>query len=325
MGFLSIKSLKIVLLSLAILGVEGYFIATVPTTSASHNPPNAGGCGQFLQVTTTENPSCDASTNSSLNQNYAAIYTVKSLGQPLHLQVNTQTWYCTDPYPHDGSDTSRLSCRKSLATNAFGADVAAGGTKDIPVSRNLDQPACGSVQTDMNFDVFIHGQKVCSYGNPNYVLGSSFCSSGRTCDQASPTPTISPYPSPTLTSTPTPDVSASPTPTPWVTSSQSPTPTPTPTPTWGPTATPTPTGSATPTPTSGPTATPVPTSGPTPTPGSGITINVSQQQQQQQILAAATVAPAPVTTQLPSTGAGSDTLFFLGTLIPLGIKLKKLL
>lgn len=320
MGFLSFKSFKIFPVVIAILSVEAYLVIAVPTTSAYHNPPNAGGCGQYLQVTTSENPACDATTNSSLDQSYSAMYSVKSLGQPLTLAVNTQTWYCTNPYPHDGSDTSRLACRQGLLTNALTASVPAGGTKDITLARNLDQRACGSVQTDISFDVFVNGQKVCSYGNPTFVYGFSFCSTGKMCGQVSPTPTTQPSPTPTTRPSPSPTPTCTPTPTlsPSVTMSQSPTPS----------------SAATPTPTTTPTSSPAPTAAPqtsiTPTPqtSQNITVNVSQSQSQsqtvtQQVLAAATVAPAPTTSTLPSTGSGSDILFALSTLIPLGWKLRK--
>ncbi len=58
-----------------------------------------------------------------------------------------------------------------------------------------------------------------------------------------------------------------------------------------------------------------------------ININVEQhqeqQQQQQQAVLGASVAPASTTTQLPSTGAGSEVLFGLLGLLPVGFKLRK--
>lgn len=52
------------------------------------------------------------------------------------------------------------------------------------------------------------------------------------------------------------------------------------------------------------------------------TINV--QQQQQQAVLAASVQPAVTTTQLPSTGSGTEVLFTLLGLLPIGFKLRKL-
>lgn len=70
---------------------------------------------------------------------------------------------------------------------------------------------------------------------------------------------------------------------------------------------------------------PTPTSGCTSNCGS-TTINVQQQQQQQQqIVLAATVAPAPTTTQLPSTGANDFAIIpSLLSLVAAGWKLRKL-
>ncbi len=324
MGFLNSKPYKIVGLVLAILAIECGAIFSVPTTSAFHNPPNAGSCNNIIQVTTSENPSCDSSINSSMTS-YSTTYHVQSLtSNPYTLQWNKESWYCTDPFPHDGTDKSRLACLKSPVTSAGSTSLPGNRSTDVVIPGHFDQAACGSLQTDLSFKVIDNNNNmVCTYGTPDFTFGFSFCSTGKTCGQPTPTQTTSkPTLTPTCTTTPrkkpTPTSTTSVTPTGSLTATATPTSgAPTPTPTSGPTSTPTPTGQPIPT-QSGPTLTPQPTN-------ENLIINVSQsQQQQQQLVLAATVAPAPQTTQLPSTGGGADVFFTLLSLIPIGIKLKKL-
>ncbi len=128
---------------------------------------------------------------------------------------------------------------------------------------------------------------------------------------------------------PTPTPTTAPTPTPTVAPTATPTPTSTPTPTVAPTATPTPTSAPTPsvTPTDTPTPTAAPTEAPTPTPVIVInntnnntnnnTVNVTVPQQA--ILAASTTPTA-----LPKTGPVDGVLFGLLTLIPVGLKFRKM-
>ena len=51
---------------------------------------------------------------------------------------------------------------------------------------------------------------------------------------------------------------------------------------------------------------------------------INVQQQQQQAVLAASVAPAVASSQLPSTGSGTEVLFTLLGLLPVGFKLRKL-
>lgn len=114
-------------------------------------------------------------------------------------------------------------------------------------------------------------------------------------------------------------VSCQPNPTP--TPTQAPTPTITVTPTCTPTPTVTPTATPTVTPTETPSVTPTETPTPTPTPQT-ITVVV------QSVEATPTptlpqVQPAAPVTSMPGTGAETDVLFGLLSLIPAGLKLRK--
>src|SRR5690348_1482415 len=127
MGFFFSKRLKILGLVLAILGVEAYFIVSVPITSAFHNPPNSGGCDNVVLVTTSENPSCDAPSEVNPDMtSYSATYHIQALTTNTYtLKWNKQSWYCTDPFPHDGNDKSRLACRQSPVTAAGNVQLPA--------------------------------------------------------------------------------------------------------------------------------------------------------------------------------------------------------
>lgn len=172
--------------------------------------------------------------------------------------------------------------------------------------------------------------------------------SGVNCQPPTPTPT----PRPTSTPTPTPRPTNTPTPRPTNTPTPTPKPSATPTPTNAPTATPTPTTM----PTATPTETPVPTQATiavatnvNQTNGSNTAtqnqndnnnntnnINITNNNTSSAVVEAqveqatptptpeeVTVQPAPKPTELPKTGAETDVLFGLISLIPAGLKLRK--
>lgn len=214
---LSGKFLKVLgLISTTIL-IELYFAASLPAALATHVPPNAGSCGDLLTVTTSENPSCDGEVNPNMSS-HTAVYHVQSKGQTFSIHYNTHSFFCTDPFPHDGGDPNRHTCLQSRSSLESYAQVLAGGSIDIPVSRTV-QNACGSVQTDLSFDVIQNGQKICSYGNLGDTInvgGWSFCSTGQSsCEIPTPFPTtpiiqvITPTPTPVVIIT-TPTVTPSP-------------------------------------------------------------------------------------------------------------------
>ncbi|HXS15266.1 MAG TPA: hypothetical protein VN711_04000 [Candidatus Saccharimonadales bacterium] len=320
-----------------VLATELYFLISLPASiSASTNPPNADGCGNLLTVTTSE---------SACNAMYGADYTVASKGQSFDLIYNSQAYYCTNPHPTEGSQAGRPTCLESGTTATGSRYIAPGATATIHIADPI-QNACGSAQTDLSFDVFQNGTKVCSYGNPNMVWGWSFCSTNQTCG-----PRTTPAPMP-ATITPT-SAPFTPTPQPMI-------------------VTPIPSQTiVTPIPTMPPTLTPPPpvvpnnissSSGCTEISQNGtmnnancqsqsldqnqvqnnnqviqnnannsssVNLTVAQpaqsQQPLQQTLAAQTVAPAPQSMQqLPSTGGEGQVLFGLLSLIPIGIRLKKI-
>lgn len=320
-----------------VLLIELYFLISLPQQiRASTNPPNSDGCSNFLTVTTSE---------STCNANYMGTYHIQSKGQPFTVQFTTQGYYCTNPHPMEGSQAGRPVCLENGSVMTGSRNIGAGGATDISVAAPI-RNACGSAQTDLSFDAFQNGQRICSYGNPNFVFGWSFCTTNMTCEHPTPTPTAVPTAIPTPTPTVAP-LTPTPTPTPIVIIVTSTPPPPTiQTTTQQETAcsnitqngtntnincqvlqqqqnntqnssqngtqTQTQTQNNTSTSTTTPFVPPVVAVAAPPAPAT------------QQVLAAATVAPAPQASQLPSTGGEGEVLLGLLGLIPIGIKLRNI-
>ncbi len=275
-----------------------------------------------------------------------------------HVHWKWASYWCSTEDPHAPCIASNAS-----ATTEKDGDDGLTGNNSIFVtaeSRNI-QPtgqfaglACGYYQTDFAFYVTDNNtnQTVCgiSINDPaSNNQNAAWCHTGTTCTVPPATPTTGVTVTPTVT--PTTGVTVTPTATPTSTpdcdgdtdtsdpSEDQECTTPTPT------ATPTPTGIPTATPTSVSNnncddETQVATNGSnnnsncnqnnnnnnnnqsqSQTQNNNQTVNITLgngQQQQQQVLA----ATAP--TQLPSTGAGSDVLFGLLALVPVGWKIRKL-
>ncbi len=202
--------------------------------------------------------------------------------------------------------------------------VAAQQTKTAIMTTNQNSLNNGTVTFHLTWSSGASGtdQRTASYSSVS-------------CQAPTPTPTTAPTPSPTVapTATPTPTTMPTPTPTPTVAPIATPTPTPaqdcdndgdtagtdeeneeciTPTPTATPTSVPTPT------PTEGPTPTPVIIVNNTNNNTNNNTVNITNNPQQS-ILAAST---AP--TALPKTGPIDGVVFGLLSLIPVGLKFRKM-
>ena len=330
---------KIVLPLAAIVTMLGglMWLSPIQSQQAAWQVPHTQSypCGGItVNVALGSATTCDSNGYNHSMTSYNASVDISATGSNLSSYTIHSGWnafWCSTEDPHAPCLSNEVA-----RTNTF---TASGNTVTVSAPTMSPQGqyaglACGYYQDDFGFYVTnSSGQTVCNANINLSNLGStnnnaSWCHTGTTCSV--PTPTSTPTPRLTPTSTPTPGITITPTATPTPTdcdgdydnSPESDCVTPT----------------ATTTPTNAPTATPTPVSGNNNCTGDSCnnnqqqqqqqtqnnnqTVNITlgnQQQQQQEVLA----ATAP--TQLPSTGAGSDVVFGLLALIPVGWKIRKLI
>lgn len=247
---------------------------------------------------------------------------VSSIATALIVPVAQALAWCTEQSASvscvNGADIhvsfSNTETDKNMAMNVVAKDNQTGQSIDLG-KIDAQQTKSGDIAT---------GKSTINSGNVTFYLtwangqsGSDTRNEGYsavTCQM--PTPTQQPSPTVTPTSIPSATPTNEPSPTPTPTCEETTTPTVTPEVTETPTVTPT--AGPTATPTAGPTPTPIVVTA-TPAPTNTITVVV-----QSSTATAPTVQPAPKTQELPKTGAETDVLFGLLSLLPVGLKLRKM-
>lgn len=228
---------------------------------------------------------------------------VSSIATALLVPVAQALAWCTEQSASvscvNGADIhvsfSNTETDKNNAMNVVAKDEQTGQSTDLG-KIEAQETKSGDIAT---------GRSTINSGNVTFYLTWSNGQSGSDTRSEGYSSVTCEMPTPSETPSPTPPCD-----------SMTPTPTETPTPSVTPTETPIETPTATPT--AGPTPTPVVVTA-TPTPNNTITVVV-----QSASASAPTVQPAPKTQELPKTGAETDILFGLLSLIPVGLKLRKM-
>lgn len=300
------------------------------------------GNPKVIKVVDLESPSCSSGTVSSLaGYKAGASFSVEDT-VPYQIHVNWASYYCSNM-------TSGSCTQNPTSTSTQVITVNPGEWKEVwgnPNTAALSSATCGMIQTDMSFEAYKYNKVKNSWdfafaqgdmSNPGSSNATyTYCSTGKVCSAPHTTPTATPTQSVTPTTTPTSTPTTTPTSTPTITPTTTPGTTPSVTPTQGCDGT-TQIGinnnsncnsSSSSSNSSSSSSSNSSSSSSSSSSTGDININISvpaqQQQQQQQQVLAATVAPSTSTSQLPKTGAGAEVLFGLLSLIPAGIKLRKL-
>ncbi len=328
------KAVRILLLALFTVAALAYLNIIIPKSPTSAHVANynhSDSCGLSpeagLQVT-MDGDSCGGFFKAGNDYSTTGRITNTSNSTISNIQLHFKTYFCTTQSQLTSTGAC-LSNYKPFDGPVFTLKPGESQTFSTPTLHSSDYGnfnSCGLFQNDFWFSYkngactsTIEGQ-----GTGFGFAGVGYCKlwDGHTLQSSNPwnpawectnRPTVTP--TPTTPVTPTPTVTVTPTPT------ETPTPTITPKPSTAPSVTPT----STPTPTPTTPVTPTPTQGCTSDCGEHTTVIVNQQQQQQQQVLAATVAPAPSTSQLPRTGGdGFAVIATLLSLIPAGLKLRRL-